>query len=221
MMLKSCCCCGLRNGALAVSIVFLTLSVLDMLGVLMAWGEVDAHWAHFDRMARIHDSLNETYHYNQPGRGVTLAIMIPCTLLALVLLFLDVLLFYGIRISSSKTGPARYCIVAWIIFRGVLFAIFSVASVGLLITAIVMRYTAQEIVSILFGNLFVTTAIISGFAWYSWVVVLSFYWQLLGDEAGGVTYNRIQLEARQAAAQPAAFGEAAGEADRNSGPWSA
>ena len=186
MMLRSCHCCDLRNGALAVAIVFLSLSVAEFLGVLIGWGDADATRAFMDRYYSQRD-----YHHNYlPG----VEILTPLTILFIVQLAFDVLLLVGIRISRTRRSSARCYLVSWIIFRAIFFGIFSLGSFGLLVTAIIMRYTGREHFSVSIGGCFVITAVISGLFWYSWVVVLSFYWQLRESETTGVIFNRMQME---------------------------
>ena len=200
MMLRSCHCCDLRNGALAVAIVFLSLSVAEFLGVLIGWGAADATRAFMDRYSSQRDY---SYHYSYlPG----VEILIPLSILFIVQLAFDVLLLVGIVISRTRRSSARCYLVSWIIFRAIFFGIFSLGSFGLLVTAIISRYSSGgEYLSVVFGGCFVLTAVISGLFWYSWVVVLSFYWQLRESETTGVIYNRMQMEtATLETGQPAA-----------------
>ena len=184
MLPRSCYCCSLRGGALAVAIVFLSLSMVSILGILFGWGAADA----------------DRFIYIEPGLCVILGVV---TIVFIMQFVFDVLLLLGIRLPPTRRSSARCYILSWLIFRTVLFGIISLGSLSLLIAAVVLRYTpGLKSLFVVLGGVFVLTAVISGLFWYAWVVVLSFYWQLLAADAGGTDYSRIQMEAASKEPRP-------------------
>ena len=153
MLPRSCYCCSLRGGALAVAIVFLSLSMVSILGILFGWGAADA----------------DRFIYIEPGLCVILGVV---TIVFIMQFVFDVLLLLGIRLPPTRRSSARCYILSWLIFRTVLFGIISLGSLSLLIAAVVLRYTpGLESLSVVLGGSFVLTAVISGLFWYAWVVV--------------------------------------------------
>ena len=193
MLPSRCCCCGLRYGALAVCVVYLTLSLLEVLIVLCGWGAADATGAAAYRWAmeyrRRHPEEDYSWYTDRvPG----LVALVPLTFVAVIQLLFDLVLARGMHIAPSRPPAARRHLLAWLAFRAVLFGIISVGNLALLISAIVLRYdfgNGSEILSVITGISFVFTTIVCGAAWYSWTVVLSFYWHLHPTESAAVTYT--------------------------------
>ena len=184
MLLSSCYCCGLRDGALAVAITFLSMSVVDLLAVLIGWGYADAKWAY---ISQVHPDID----FGFPDAEI----LAPLTIFVLVQLIFDALLLLGVHLSPTRPSNARRHLLSWIIFRGVVTGLITLGSFALLITAIVYRYDYGHpidiMISVEFGVGFVVFLVASGLFWFGWVVVLSFYMQVRTTEVPGVIYNRM------------------------------
>ena len=107
----------------------------NVLGVLIGWGDADATRAYINR---VHSSDDYSHHYLPEVKALA-----PLTILFIVQLAFDVLLLVSIRISRTRRSSASRYVFPWIVFRAFFFGIFSLGSFGLLVTAIIMRYTGQ------------------------------------------------------------------------------
>ncbi|KAF0304834.1 hypothetical protein FJT64_023444 [Amphibalanus amphitrite] len=198
-LLRGCCCCSLRHGALAVAIVYLTLSLLETLSVLSGWGWADAERAYFNSY--------RTSYYRDYLPGVEA--LAPLTVFVAIQLLFDILLMYGVHVSATRPRSGRPYLLSWLIFRGILFGLITTGNFAMFISAIVFRYiSGAEIASAVLGVSSVAVTIVCAASWYSWLVVLSFYWQLRQANAAGVVYSGVQSGGEELT-QPAAVGGAA------------
>ncbi|KAF0289110.1 hypothetical protein FJT64_012570 [Amphibalanus amphitrite] len=203
-LLRSCCCCSLRHGALAVAIVYLVLSLLQTLAVLSGWGWADAVRAYSYSLLRALDQLQDFYRYHDYLPGVVA--LAPLTVFAAIQLLFDSLLLYGVHVLATRPRSSRCHLLSWLIFRGILFGIITAGNLAMFIASIVFRYISRaELLSAVLGVSSVAVTIVCAASWYSWLVVLSFYWQLRQANVAGVVYSGVQSGGGELT-QPAAVG---------------